>query len=92
MLEGKSVAVVVPAHDEEALLEQTLAGIPGFRRPDLRRRRRLTRRHRRAGAGCGRRAIPRVELIEHERNGGVGAAIVTGYKRAVEDHDGRHRA
>ncbi len=27
---------------------------------------------------------PRVEVIVHERNQGVGAAIVTGYKRAVE--------
>jgi glycosyltransferase involved in cell wall biosynthesis len=28
---------------------------------------------------------PRVEVIVHERNGGVGAAIVTGYKRALEE-------
>src|SRR5919109_176175 len=27
----------------------------------------------------------RVELIEHERNEGVGAAILTGYRRALED-------
>ena len=26
---------------------------------------------------------PRVEVIVHDRNGGVGAAIVTGYKRAL---------
>jgi hypothetical protein len=30
MLEGKRVAVVVPAHDEERLIATTLGGIPGF--------------------------------------------------------------
>jgi len=30
MLEGKRVAVVVPAHDEEGLIAATLQGIPGF--------------------------------------------------------------
>ena len=33
-----------------------------------------------AGAAVG---DPRVEVIVHERNGGVGAAIVTGYQRAL---------
>ena len=30
-------------------------------------------------------ADPRVELVPRERNGGVGAAIVTGYERALEE-------
>ena len=30
MLEGKSVAVVVPAYDEEKLIGTTLSGIPEF--------------------------------------------------------------
>ena len=30
MVDGKRVAVVVPAHDEEGLIETTLAGIPEF--------------------------------------------------------------
>jgi glycosyltransferase involved in cell wall biosynthesis len=30
MLEGKRVAVVVPAHDEEKLIGQTVRGIPEF--------------------------------------------------------------
>ena len=87
MLEGKSVAVVVPAHNEEVLIEETLAGIPGF----------VDRIYvvddasgdatvERARAAAARDS--RIEVLTHERNGGVGAAIVTGYKRAIEEHVG----
>jgi glycosyltransferase involved in cell wall biosynthesis len=80
MIEGKTVAVVVPAHDEEQLVAVTIAGIPGFvdrifvvddASTDA-----TVERARAVGDA-------RVEVIGHERNLGVGAAIVTGYKRAL---------
>jgi glycosyltransferase involved in cell wall biosynthesis len=82
VLEGKRVAVVVPAHNEEKLIGETVGTIPPFvdriyivddRSSD--------------GTVAAVRALddPRVELIEHERNLGVGGAIVTGYQRARDD-------
>jgi glycosyltransferase involved in cell wall biosynthesis len=82
MLEGKRVAVVVPAHDEEQLIVTTLEGIPAFVDRvivvDDGSRDATTERVRSLGD-------PRVELVSHERRAGVGAAIVTGYKRALEE-------
>jgi glycosyltransferase involved in cell wall biosynthesis len=82
MLEGKRVAVVVPAHDEENLIGATLGGIPAF----VDRILVVDDGSRDATAERARSfGDPRVELVVHERNRGVGAAIVTGYKRALED-------
>jgi glycosyltransferase involved in cell wall biosynthesis len=82
VLEGKRVAVVVPAHDEEQLIATTLGTIPGFVDRvvvvDDGSSDSTAEKVRTFGD-------PRVELVAHERNSGVGAAIVTGYKRAVED-------
>jgi glycosyltransferase involved in cell wall biosynthesis len=82
MLEGKSVAVVVPAHDEEALVGATVQGIPEF--VD-----RIYVVDDASGDGtiAAAREVGdgRVEVIAHDRNRGVGAAIVTGYRRAVAD-------
>jgi len=82
MVDGKTVAVVVPAHDEEELIGTTLAGIPPF----VDRvyvvddgSRDATAERARAGGDA------RVEIVSHEANRGVGAAIVTGYKRALAD-------
>jgi glycosyltransferase involved in cell wall biosynthesis len=82
VVEGKRVAVVVPAHDEEQLIGTTLAGIPAFVDriyvvDDGSRDATLERA--RAGGDA------RVEIVAHDRNRGVGAAIVTGYKRALAD-------
>jgi glycosyltransferase involved in cell wall biosynthesis len=82
MLEGKRVGVVVPAHDEEELIATTLRGIPAFVDRiyvvDDGSRDATVERARAVGD-------ERVEIVAHDRNRGVGAAIVTGYKRARED-------
>src|SRR3954468_3931392 len=82
MLEGKRVAVVVPAHDEEGLIAATLQGIPGF----VDRIFVVDDQSNDATADRARQVDdPRVEVITHARNLGVGAAIVTGYKRALAE-------
>jgi len=82
MLEGKRVAVVVPAYDEERLVAETLRGIP-----ELVDRIYVVDDASQDGTAAGAGAVgdDRVEVIPHERNSGVGAAIVTGYRRALEE-------
>ncbi|HVS85715.1 MAG TPA: glycosyltransferase family 2 protein [Gaiellaceae bacterium] len=82
MLEGKRVALVVPAHDEEHLIATTLAGIP-----ELVDRILVVDDGSRDGTAAAARAAgdPRVEVLVHERNQGVGAATVTGYKQALAE-------
>jgi glycosyltransferase involved in cell wall biosynthesis len=82
VLEGKRVAVVVPAHDEETLIATTIGGIPS-----------LVDRIYVVDDGSGDATVERaraagdvrVEVISHERNQGVGAATITGYRRALAD-------
>ncbi|HEY3549702.1 MAG TPA: glycosyltransferase family 2 protein [Gaiellaceae bacterium] len=82
MLEGKRVGVVVPAYDEEALIGATLAGIPPLVDTiivvDDGSSDRTSERAQEVGDG-------RVEVVSHERRSGVGAATVTGYRRALAD-------
>ena len=82
MLEGKRVAVVVPAFDEEALIATTLAGIPDFVDTVI-----VVDDASRDGTAMAADGIGdgRVEVVKHEKNQGVGAAIITGYKRALEE-------
>ena len=82
MLEGKRVAVVVPAFDEERLVGETIRGIPDFVDRIF-----VVDDASRDGTAsvAGESEDPRVELLRHERNAGVGAAIATGYRRALEE-------
>jgi glycosyltransferase involved in cell wall biosynthesis len=79
--EGRTVAVVVPAYNEEALVGSTVAGVPDF----VDRIIVVDDGSKDATAECAESGDPRVEVVRHERNHGVGAAIVTGYKRAAAE-------
>jgi glycosyltransferase involved in cell wall biosynthesis len=82
VFDGTRVGVVVPAYDEEALIGATLGGIPP-----------LVDRIIVVNDGSSDRTAElaratgdsRVEVISHERRSGVGAATVTGYRRALAD-------
>jgi glycosyltransferase involved in cell wall biosynthesis len=82
MLEGTRVAVVVPAFDEERLVAETIRGIPEFVDRIL-----VVDDASRDGTASAAEGVgdPRVEILRHERNRGVGAAIATGYGRALEE-------
>jgi glycosyltransferase involved in cell wall biosynthesis len=82
MLEGKRVAVVVPAYDEEELIGETLAAIPEFVDRIY-----VVDDHSQDGTAARAREAgdPRIEVIVHDRNEGVGAAIVSGYRRALAE-------
>jgi glycosyltransferase involved in cell wall biosynthesis len=80
MLEGARIAVVVPAYREEKLIARTLRSVPAFvdhvvvvddGSPD--------------GTAAAARAVgdPRVEVVSHLANRGVGAALKTGYALAL---------
>jgi len=82
LIGGRTVAVVVPAYNEEALVGETLSGIPSF--VD-----RIVVVDDASTDGTAEKARsfadPQIEVVSHENNLGVGAAIVTGYKRALAE-------
>jgi glycosyltransferase involved in cell wall biosynthesis len=82
VLDGKRVAVVIPAYNEEELLAATVEGVPTFVDRIY-----VVDDHSTDGTLERARALPdqRIQVIAHERNEGVGAAIVTGYQRALAD-------
>jgi glycosyltransferase involved in cell wall biosynthesis len=80
MLEGRRIAVVVPVHDEERFLGETLATMPGF----VDRIVVVDDASRDQSVSIAQRSPRHVELVRHSHNRGVGAAIVSGYRRALE--------
>ncbi len=81
MLDGKTVAVVVPAYNEEALVEATLTRVPPF----VDRILVVDDGSADDTAARAQASDPRVDVVRHDRNEGVGAAIVSGYLRAIAE-------
>jgi glycosyltransferase involved in cell wall biosynthesis len=82
VLEGKRVAVVIPAYNEEQLIAPTVSGVPEFVDRIF-----VVDDRSKDGTVAAVSGLndPRVELIEHERNEGVGGAIISGYRRALAE-------
>jgi glycosyltransferase involved in cell wall biosynthesis len=82
MFEAKTVAVVVPAYREERLISRMLRRLPSFVDAvyvvdDASDDRTLEQ--------AESLRDPRVRCVRHAQNLGVGAAIVSGYRRALDD-------
>ena len=84
MYKNKKISVIMPAYNEELLIIASLESIPDYID------------HVYAIDDCSQdltyeliqayaKKNPHVELIRHNVNSGVGAAIVTGYKKSLED-------
>jgi len=79
MLSGARIAVVVPAFEEAPRIGRVLTGIPAF----VDRIVVVDDGSRDGTAGAAARIPdPRIRVVRHARNRGVGAAIVTGYRVA----------
>ena len=87
MFEGRRVTVVVPAYNEEKLIGRVLETMP----PLVDRIVVVDDASTDGTAAALVRAKEclgdRLRLIRHHGNGGVGAAIVTGYRAALEEGD-----
>jgi glycosyltransferase involved in cell wall biosynthesis len=81
MFAGKRVAVVVPAYNEARLIERAVSQVPEFVDQVLVVDDASTDGTLDALNGEARR--PGLECIRHETNQGVGGAIVSGYRRAL---------
>lgn len=86
MVKGKKIAIVIPAHNESVLIRTTLDSLPDF----VDRVIVVDDKSSDDTVEVVRREYQEKDperfcLIEHEVNQGVGGAIVTGYKKAVEE-------
>lgn len=78
MYRGLSTAVVIPAFNEERAIAAAVASVPPFVDRVI-----VVDDASRDGTARAVAESERVELVRHPQNRGVGAAIVSGYRRAL---------
>jgi glycosyltransferase involved in cell wall biosynthesis len=88
MFENRRVAVVVPAYNEEKLIDRVLDTMPVFVDRVIVVNDASTDGTAEVLAAAQVRMGGRLRVIHHGRNAGVGAAIITGYRLAVEEAQG----
>lgn len=83
MLQGKSIAVVIPAFNEEKLIKKTLTSIPNF----------VDEIHLIDDASSDNTLnaakslhLTKLSIHCHSQNEGVGGAIITGYKKCLKQN------
>ena len=85
MFEGRRVIVVVPAHNEEKLIASVLDTMPAMVDRIVVVDDASSDRTEEVLCGAKGRMGERLKVIRHKKNGGVGAAITSGYKAALAD-------
>jgi len=82
MFQNKTVAVVVPAFNEEGRIAETIRRVPSWVDRII-----VIDDHSRDRTLPAAREVsdPRVKLVSHRTNRGVGGAILTGYRSALEE-------
>jgi glycosyltransferase involved in cell wall biosynthesis len=90
LFQDHQVSVVVPAHNEELLIERVVNGLPAFVDHIIVVDDESKDRTAEKLSGLKAQQGDRLVVIRHERNQGVGAAIVTGYEAALGIARERH--
>lgn len=89
MFEGRRVTAVVPAYNEEKLISRVLDTMPALVDRIIVVDDASSDETPRILEQAQARLAERLRVIRHEKNGGVGAAIITGYKAAIFENDDR---
>src|SRR5262249_57029726 len=87
MFEGRRVYVVIPAYNEQKLIDRVLDTMPAFVDRMIAVDDASTDDTARLLCAAKARLGDRLQIIKRERNGGVGAALISGYEEGRQQLD-----